>query len=78
MPKGSIEFQEAAAADYDVAFDWYLERSPDAASEFADEVERAPGSDPTRSRTLGNRTIQNAQILAEKISISSYLPRVLS
>ena len=41
MPKGSIEFHEAAAADYEVAFDWYLERPPDAASEFADEVERA-------------------------------------
>lgn len=41
MPKSSIEFHEAAAADYDAAFDWYLQRSPDAANEFAAEVDRA-------------------------------------
>ncbi|SRR5579862_4441239 len=41
MPKGSIEFHQAAAADYEAAFEWYLQRSPDAASEFAAEVDRA-------------------------------------
>jgi toxin ParE1/3/4 len=34
---------EAAAAEYDAAFDWYLQRSPDAALKFDSEVERALG-----------------------------------
>jgi len=41
MPSSRVEFHEAAAADYDAAFDWYLERSPDAAIRFAAEVDRA-------------------------------------
>jgi len=40
MPEGTIEFHEAAAAEYDAAFDWYLQRSPEAASDFAAEVDR--------------------------------------
>jgi len=41
MPASGVEFHDAAAADYDAAFDWYLERSPDAALRFATEVGRA-------------------------------------
>jgi toxin ParE1/3/4 len=33
-------FHEEAGAEYDAAFDWYLERSPDAARKFDAEVNR--------------------------------------
>ncbi len=38
MPTNSAEFHEEAAAEYDAAFDWYLERSPDAALKFGDNL----------------------------------------
>jgi toxin ParE1/3/4 len=41
MPTDLAEFHHEAAAEYDAAFDWYLERSPDAAIRFDAEVERA-------------------------------------
>jgi plasmid stabilization system protein ParE len=34
----SLKFHEEAAAEYDSAFDWYLERNPDAALKFDAEV----------------------------------------
>jgi toxin ParE1/3/4 len=37
----SVEFHPEASAEYDAAFDWYLERSPDAALELDAEVDRA-------------------------------------
>ena len=36
-----VEIHEEAAAEYDAAFDWYLRRSSDAASEFDKEVNQA-------------------------------------
>jgi len=30
----SVEFHDEASAEYDAAFEWYLERSPDAAIKF--------------------------------------------
>lgn len=36
-----LELHEEAGAEYDGAFDWYLERSPDAALKFDSEVDRA-------------------------------------
>jgi len=41
MPTDLAAFHEAAASEYDAAFDWYLERSPDSAIKFGAEVERA-------------------------------------
>ena len=41
MPNSAVEFHEAASAEYDAVFDWYLERSPDAALRFSAEVDRA-------------------------------------
>jgi toxin ParE1/3/4 len=41
MLTDSAEFHEEAAAEYDAAFDWYRERSPDAALKFDAEVDRA-------------------------------------
>ena len=43
MPNRGVEFHEAAAADYDAAFAWYLQHSADAARRFSAEVERALG-----------------------------------
>ena len=37
----AVEFHEAAALEYEAAFDWYLQRSEPAASMFALELERA-------------------------------------
>ena len=41
MPTNAVEFHQEAAAEYDAAFDWYLERSPEAALKFDAEVDRA-------------------------------------
>lgn len=41
MPTDAAEFHQEATAEYDAAFDWYLERSPDAALRFDAEVDRA-------------------------------------
>src|SRR5437016_3644353 len=41
MPSNAVAFHDDAAAEYDVAFDWYLERSPDSALKFDAEVSRA-------------------------------------
>lgn len=41
MPRSRVEFHDEASAEYDAAFDWYLERSPDAALRFDAEVDRA-------------------------------------
>jgi len=43
MPADLTAFHEEAAAEYDAAFDWYLERSSDAALKFDTEVDRALG-----------------------------------
>ena len=36
-----VEFHDEASVEYDAAFDWYLERSADAALKFDAEVNRA-------------------------------------
>ena len=41
MTANPVEFHEAAAAEYEAAFAWYLERSETAAARFAAEVRRA-------------------------------------
>lgn len=41
MPDREVEFHREAAAEYDAAFGWYLERSTDAARKFDVEVDRA-------------------------------------
>jgi toxin ParE1/3/4 len=41
MPTDSARFHQDATAEYDAAFDWYLERSADAALRFDAEVDRA-------------------------------------
>lgn len=41
MPTRALELHEQAAAEYDAAFDWYVERSPNAALKFDAEFDRA-------------------------------------
>jgi plasmid stabilization system protein ParE len=41
MRSDAVDLHEEAAVEYDAAFDWYLQRSPDAALKFDAEVERA-------------------------------------
>ena len=41
MPARAVELHQEAVAEYDAAFDWYLERSRDAAVRFDAEVDRA-------------------------------------
>jgi toxin ParE1/3/4 len=41
VPTRVIELHEEAGSEYDAAFDWYLERSPDAALKFDTEFDRA-------------------------------------
>jgi plasmid stabilization system protein ParE len=38
MSNNSVVFHEEAAAEYEAAFDWYLERSRLAATKFADDL----------------------------------------
>jgi toxin ParE1/3/4 len=41
MHNESVELHDEAATEYDEAFDWYLDRSPDAAHDFDSEFEHA-------------------------------------
>ena len=41
MFRDRVDFHEEASLEYDAAFDWYLERSQDAALRFDAEVSRA-------------------------------------
>jgi toxin ParE1/3/4 len=41
MPTNAAQFHQEATEEYDAAFDWYLERSPNAALRFDEEVDFA-------------------------------------
>jgi toxin ParE1/3/4 len=41
VPTSIVTLHGEASSEYDAAFDWYLERSPDAALRFDSEVQRA-------------------------------------
>jgi len=41
MLNSVVDFHQEAGAEYDAAFDWYLQRSPDSARRFSTEVDRA-------------------------------------
>jgi len=44
VPAKNIEFHHEAAAEYDAAFEWYLELSSDAAQKFDAAVQQAHSS----------------------------------
>jgi plasmid stabilization system protein ParE len=68
MLNNAVELHEEAAAEYDAAFDWYVERSPDAALKYW-SWSRAP-TDPASSSALGRRPIPDSQVLAQTISFT--------
>jgi len=39
MASKDVEFHEAAALEYEAAFQWYFERNPKAASRFAADLD---------------------------------------
>ena len=41
MPTNAVQFHQEASQEYDAAFDWYLQRNPNAALRFDAEVDRA-------------------------------------
>ncbi len=41
MAKKEVEFHEEASREYEAAFEWYFERSEQAAARFAGEINRA-------------------------------------
>jgi len=41
VPTSIVTLHDEASSEYDAAFDWYLERSPDVALRFDSEVQRA-------------------------------------
>ena len=74
MPIEIVELHEEAAADYDAAFDWYLERSPEAARSFDTEFERALRQIAETPQRWGARFTPHAKIPSETFSLSCDLP----
>ena len=73
MPTDAAEFHEEAAAEYDAAFDWYRERSPDAAVKFDAEVDRALAHIIEAPRRWATGPALYSQVLAPTISVCSDL-----
>ena len=71
----SVEFHDAAAAEYDAAIDWYRERSPDAALKFEAEVNRALATDRRDPEALGFRRSFYSPVSAKTLPLCSDLPR---
>ena len=66
-----VEFHREAGLEFDAAFEWYMERSPDAAVRFDAEVAHA---DHRRPQALGCRTAFHSQIPVAAVSLRSDLP----
>jgi plasmid stabilization system protein ParE len=71
----SVEFHDDAVAEYDAGFDWYLERSPDAALKFDAEMDRALATNLRGSQALGVRGSSHSSVSAKTIPICSNLSR---
>lgn len=69
MAAKPVEFHEDADAEYDHALGWYLERSQSAASDFADELNRAVEMIADAPRSVGGRRVRSS------FSVCSDLPR---
>ena len=72
MPTRVLELHEEAGSEYDAAFDWYLERSPDAVLKFDTEFDRALAeiAQAPQRWAIG----PNSQIPAAEISFHFDLP----
>lgn len=75
MAAKPVEFHEDADAEYDHALGWYLERSQSAASDFADELNRAVEMIADAPRSVGVRRVRHAQVSSSSFSVCSDLPR---
>jgi plasmid stabilization system protein ParE len=73
MSTDLVRFHEEASAEYDAAFEWYLERSPDAALKFDTEVNRALAQILLSPRRWAARFARYSQVPAQAISLSSDL-----
>jgi hypothetical protein len=67
-------FHEEAAAEYDAAFNWYLQRSVDAALKFDAEMDRALAQIHSIAGAMGSRFAFYPQVPAETISVYCDLP----
>ena len=72
MPTKAIELHEAAAAGYDAAFEWYRERSPEAARRFDAEFARRweKSHAPRNAGLLGHTKLAGFRSDAFPISLS--------
>ena len=66
MPTRVLELHEEAAVEYDAAFDWYLERSPDAALKFNTEFDRAVAEIVQAPQRWANGPHQTRRFLLRK------------
>jgi plasmid stabilization system protein ParE len=73
MPGSSAEFHEEGGAEYDAAFDWYLEHSPDAAVRFDAEVDRGVAQIVKAPQRWAAGS-HYSQVLAQTVSFHSDLP----
>jgi plasmid stabilization system protein ParE len=74
----AAEFHQEATAEYDAAFDWYLERSPDAALRFDAEVDRALTQMIRAPQRWAPGPHSTRRFLLRHFSIYSHLPRAPS
>lgn len=74
MPTESAKFHEEGTAEYDAAFDWYLNRSPDAARKFDNEVDRALAQIVHAPQHWAVGPSLHSQVLASAVSFHTYLP----
>jgi plasmid stabilization system protein ParE len=70
----SVEFHEEAIAEYDAAFDWYLEQNPDTALKFDAEVDRALAQILQAPQRWDDWPAFHSKVLAETISFYRALP----
>jgi plasmid stabilization system protein ParE len=64
-----VELHEEAAAEYDAAFDRYLQRSPDAALKLDAEFERALAEIAQAPQRWAGGPYHNPQVLAAEVSL---------
>ena len=74
MTTPSLEFHDSAAAEYEAAFDWYLDRSPEAAHNFDAEVERGLTQIVEAPQRWSPGAFNSRRISAEALSIHFDLP----
>ena len=75
MAAKPVYFHEHADAEYEQALDWYLARSPHAASDFADELSRAVEMIAGAPPTVDSRSAWHTPVSSSAFSVCLDLPR---